>query len=217
MIFIATAMCSTMFSVAQVPVKHEPRHHNVFENEYVRILDVHFGPKDTTLYHVHSTPSVFYTFTKTITTQQLMGRPAGRGSLSSIGPPSYDSLGTPRIHRVWNDDTTWFHVMDIELTAGKPTTNPSVLQHPFLRLAFNRYLAIGYSVQLKAGDKIEIPPSANGYLFVSQADVNITYESGSAIQQRMMKLGHFIWAEAGKAFSIMANNSAGSFMLLQLK
>ena len=130
MIFIATAMCSTMFSVAQVPVKHEPRHHNVFENEYVRILDVHFGPKDTTLYHVHSTPSVFYTFTKTITTQQLMGRPAGRGSLSSIGAPSYDSLGTPRIHRVWNEDTTWFHVMDIELTVGKPTTNPAVLQHP---------------------------------------------------------------------------------------
>jgi hypothetical protein len=214
---LALAISCALDIAAQVPVKNEPRHHNVFENEYIRVLDVHFGPKDTTMYHIHSTPSVFYTFTKTITTQQLLGRPAGRGSASVTGPPSYDSLGSPRTHRVWNDDTSWFHVMDVELTASKPTTNPVVLQHPLLRLAFNRYLANGYSVQLNTGDKIDVPASSIGYLFVSQGDANITYQSGNSSQQLFMKAGHFIWVEAGKAFTIAAKDTSGSFMLLQLK
>lgn len=217
LVLLALAIGCGLDISAQVPVKNEPRHHNVFENEYVRVLDVHFGPKDTTMYHIHSTPSVFYTFTRTITTQQLPGRPAGRGSTSVMGPPSYDSLGAPRTHRVWNDDTSWFHVMDVELTAGKPTTNPAVLQHPSLRLAFNRYLANGYSVQLSTGDKVDIPASSIGYLFVSQGNADITYQSGNLSQQRFMKAGHFIWIEAGKTFSVTANDSVSNFMLLQLK
>jgi hypothetical protein len=32
-------------------VRNEPRHHNVFENEFARILDVYLAPGDTTLYH----------------------------------------------------------------------------------------------------------------------------------------------------------------------
>lgn len=214
---IALAIAFSICTTAQVPVKHEPRHHNIFENEYVRVLDVHFGPKDTTLYHIHSTPSVFYTFTRTVTTQQLWGRPAGRGSASSPGLPSYDSLGTPRTHRVWNDDTVWFHVMDVELLAGIPKSNPAVLQHPSLRLAFNRYLANGYSIQLKGGDKIEIPASQIGYLLVSQGDATINYKSGNSSGKRFMKPGHFIWVEAGNAFSLNALDIPATFMLLQLK
>ena len=38
---------------AQIPVSIEPRHHKVFENEYVRVLDVHIVPGDTTLFHKH--------------------------------------------------------------------------------------------------------------------------------------------------------------------
>ena len=216
-IFIALAICSTMSGVAQVPVKNEPRHHNVFENEYIRILDVHFGTRDTTLYHIHSTPSVFFTFTKTKTAQQLMGRPPGPGNTSVPGQPSYDSLGTPRIHRVWNEDTTWFHVMDIELTAGKPRNNEPVLQHPLLKLSFNRFLANGYILRLHTGDSIELPAPATGYLLVSQGDATINYTAGNSKQKRLMKAGHYIWTEAGKAFSIKATNAPATFMLLQLK
>ncbi len=209
---------SAVFSLeAQVPVRDEPRHHNIFENEFIRILDVHFGPGDTTLYHIHNTPSVFYTFTRTATASQLMGGPPGRSSVSRTGPPSYDSLGNPRVHRVWNEDTSWFHVMDIELTAGKPRSNQPVLQHPFLTLAFSRFLANGYTVRLEPGEQIELPATTTGYLLVSQGDADIRCRSGKKEQRRLMKAGHYIWTEAANAFSMTASGSAAAFMLLQLK
>jgi hypothetical protein len=31
---------SSLLTAAQIPVRDEPRHHNVFENSYVRLLDV---------------------------------------------------------------------------------------------------------------------------------------------------------------------------------
>jgi hypothetical protein len=205
------------FSRAQVPVKYEPRHHNLFENEYIRVLDVNIGPRDTTLFHVHNTPSVFFTFTKTSTTSQLIGREPSRSTVSNPGPPSYDSLGTPRIHRVWNNDTTWFHVMDIELKGEKPKTNQPVLQHPLLTLAFNRYLANGYRLQLKAGDSIDLPSTTAGYLLVSQGDGEIQIQEGNSKQLRFMKPGHYIWIESGKTFSVKNSGTLLNLMLLQLK
>ena len=44
---------------AQLPVRMEPRHHKVFENDYVRVLDVNIVPGDTSLFHIHEIPSVF--------------------------------------------------------------------------------------------------------------------------------------------------------------
>src|SRR6188474_2716272 len=118
---------------AQVHVRNEPRHHNVFENEFVRILDVHLSPKDTTLYHLHNTPSVFIIFTNTNVGSQLKGGPPQKGA-NIKGLISYDSLSAPRIHRVWNEDTSWFHVMDVELTSKLQKGNIPVLQHPSLQL-----------------------------------------------------------------------------------
>ena len=64
---------------AQVPVSKEPRHHNVFENNSVRLLNVLLPAGDTTLYHIHSTPSVFIGFTKTTTGSQLIYQQPSEG------------------------------------------------------------------------------------------------------------------------------------------
>src|SRR5450432_3004027 len=108
--FMIIVSCLGSFASAQVAVRSEPRHHNVFENDYVRVLDVWIAPNDTTQFHIHATPSVFIMLTKTTTSAQLLGQQSVR-SISVAGSSRYDSLVTPRIHRVWNDDTTWFHVM----------------------------------------------------------------------------------------------------------
>jgi hypothetical protein len=42
----------------QVPVHEEPRHHLVFQNKEIRILNVLVPPGDTTQYHIHTTPSL---------------------------------------------------------------------------------------------------------------------------------------------------------------
>jgi hypothetical protein len=102
---------------AQVQVRLEPRHKNVFENKYLRLLDVHIVPGDTSQFHTHSTPSFFLRYTNTNVWTQTKGQDWTQ-SLRAPGEPSYDSfLNDTLIHRVTNSDTVDFHVTDIEILA----------------------------------------------------------------------------------------------------
>jgi hypothetical protein len=216
-VFTIMIICSGMFAFTQPAVRNEPRHHNVFENEYVRILDVYLPPNDTTQFHIHATPSVFITFTKNITGAQLIGQQPAR-TTSVAGYTWFDSLVVPRIHRVWNEDSTWFHVMDIELTGGQPGRNESPLKNSSLQLLFNESLVIGYHVELQAGTSMQLPPSPGGYLLISLGEAVIDYGENDIVQHRIMKAGHYIWIKAGKASLITASNHLpATFTLLQLK
>jgi len=202
---------------AQVQVRNEPRHHNVFENEFIRILDVHLGPGDTTLYHLHNTPSVFIVFTNTNVGSQLIGQQSQKGA-NITGEVSYDNLNTPRTHRVWNADTSWFHVMDIELTSTKQKKNIADLQNSALKLLFNKQQVNGYNLELKAATNIQLPPSTDGYLLLSKSESIIEFKIDEAVQDRIMKPSHYIWIEAGKKISIKNMDSkAANFVLLQFK
>jgi hypothetical protein len=214
---VVIILLGCLSTTAQVPVRDEPRHHNVFENGYVRLLDVFLGPHDTTQFHVHNTPSVFTTFTKTATGSRLVsGQPSG--DLSVAGKSWYDSLATPRIHRVWNEDTAWFHVMDIELVAGKPQGDQPVLQDPVLKLYFKEPLANGYRLELQRGSSVNLPASSIGYLLLSIGHAVIEYRANDHIGNRIMKGGHYVWIEPGKPFSFTSQtNTSSSFVLLQLK
>jgi len=216
-ILLMATLCGIIVVTAQVPVRDEPRHHNVFENEYLRILDVHLGPGDTTLYHLHNTPSVFIVFTNTNVGSQLIGKQPQKGA-NVTGDVSYDSLTTARTHRVWNEDKSWFHVMDVELTSTKQKKDVPVFQIPSLKLLFNKQEVNGYSIELKASASLQIPASASGYLLISKTESRFEFEISNNIQNRMMKPSHYIWIEAGNNFSIKRiGNQPANFVLLQLK
>src|SRR5215475_8061503 len=113
---ILLLICLALSPIAwsQVQVSEEPRHHKVLANEWVRVLDVHIPPHDTTQMHKHSTPSVFLILSNTKTGSQVVVEPA-KTSFAD-GNIWFESFqDKPRIHRVWNEDTVEFHVMDIEL------------------------------------------------------------------------------------------------------
>ena len=216
-LLLISALCSTVLVSAQVQVRNEPRHHNVFENEFIRILDVHLGPGDTTLYHLHNTPSVFIVFTNTNVGSQLIGQQSQKGA-NITGEVSYDNLNTPRTHRVWNADTSWFHVMDIELTSTKQKKNIADLQNSALKLLFNKQQVNGYNLELKAATNIQLPPSTDGYLLISKSESIIEFKIDEAVQDRIMKPSHYMWVEAGKKISIKNMDSkAANFVLLQFK
>ena len=56
-----------------VPVVREPYHKNVFENDYVRMIDVQIPVGVTTQYHVHEIPSVIIYLTKSSNASQTWG------------------------------------------------------------------------------------------------------------------------------------------------
>jgi len=127
---------------AQVQVRNEPRHKNVIENEYFRVLDVNIAPHDTTLQHIHSTPSVILLFTNTITAEQLKGHDWVKGK-SVAGNAFYRDFSKDTvIHKVSNWDTVPFHVTDIELLSTyEPNSGRRPLPFPVL---FDNDKAIAY-------------------------------------------------------------------------
>ena len=108
--------------------------------------------------------------------------------------------------------------MDIELIAGKPHSDQPVLQSPLLKLFFNKPLANGYRLEMQPGSRLELPASAIGYLLLSIGPAVINYKSNDYIQHRVMKGGHYVWIDPGKAFSMASDgNTSASFVILQLK
>ena len=216
-IFTKLIFISGLTLPAQVHVRDEPRHHNVFENNIVRILDVYLGPKDTTQYHLHNTPSVFIILANCKVSSQLQGGQPQPGANVS-GTISYDAMKTERIHRVWNEDTVWFHVMDVELTSKKQKNTIDVIQNASLKLLFNEERANGYIADLTTGNHFQLPSSANGYLIISKEAASIDLVINSKTQHRVMKPGHYAWIEPGNGCLFRSNETKpGSFIILQLK
>ena len=211
------ALSHSLFISAQVHVRDEPRHHNVFENEYLRILDVLLAPNDTTQYHLHNTPSVFIILANCRVTSQLLGGQPQPGA-NVAGIISYDAMKTERIHRVWNIDTSWFHVLDVELTGKNQKGKTTVLQDPFLKLLFDAPQANGYRITLQPGNSIDLSSPSHGYLLISLSKSSLDIKTQQATQHRIVRDGHYEWIEAGRAFTLtMTGQDPGNFVLLQLK
>src|SRR5438045_2634886 len=99
-----------------VPVQQEPLHKVVFENNYLRIIDVQIRPGETSLYHTHEIPSVIVYLTKStnrsesLPDKQILMRDVSPGQ-SRYAP--YDQK--PLTHRVTNTGSSLFRVFDIEV------------------------------------------------------------------------------------------------------
>jgi hypothetical protein len=151
--FSVAAVC---FAQDAIPVRLEPRHHNVFENPWVRVLDVRIPPGDTSLMHKHETPSVFIVLGNTKTGSQVLVEPAKvQFSHESIWFESFAS--SPRIHRVWNSDTSVFHTIDLELPHKDPVEIDPPLNMKEVTVLFDEKFVRGYRLKLGAHVGLYVP------------------------------------------------------------
>ena len=158
------------FLTAQVQVSKEPRHKKVLENKYIRLLDVRIPPGDTTLFHIHSTPSLFLHFTNTVVCSQEKGQ-TWEKSKNKEGEADYVSFKNETwVHRVSNCDTIPFHVTVIEILSPYKTTthlkplpfavlfeNEKAFAYRFSNSSFNKQLISGRGpmvAELVAGDEV---------------------------------------------------------------
>ena len=136
---------------AQVQVSKESHHKNVLENKYIRLLDVWINPGDTTLFHIHSTPSLFLLLTNTDAGSQIMGKKWTKNR-NEMGKASYSSFTNDTlVHRVGNFDTSLFHVNDIELLSSYKANIP-IQPLPFTVL-FDNEKVIAYKLTQSSLDK----------------------------------------------------------------
>ena len=216
---VAIYLFSSLYAVAQVPVSKEPRHHPVFENDKVRILNVLLPPGDTTQYHVHSTPSVFISFTRTLTGSQLKNSQPDY-STSVAGNVWYEDLSEPhiKIHRVWNMDTSAFHVMDIELLKKETRfiSNPPAIPNALLQI--DTSWARTYAIHLANNESVNINEQPYDFILIAIDDAKIKLMKNGKESTLFTKPGWFYWINANEKFSFFnAGNSPADFRLIGIK
>jgi hypothetical protein len=207
---------STLQTRAQeaIAVSKEPLHTKVFENEYVRVLDVQIAPGDTTLFHKHETPSVFISLHPVKTGSQVIVEEGVATALSLDRTITFEGFyKSPRIHRVWNADTSVFHVMDIEvLTKGNIDAGAAIEGEPFKQL-FNAPPVRAYRVTLKGNQDLEIKRNT-AVLVVWLSD-----RGSVAVNKRpFTKQGDFLFIPPSENIELVNKTAQESgFALLELK
>lgn len=151
-----------------VAVHEEPFHKIVFENDYVRLIDVQMTPAQTSLYHRHVIPSVVVYLTKS--TNRSESWPAKEILTRDIVPGEsryapYDEK--PLAHRVTNTGAGLFRVFDIELLRKKPADKKALPALPAnARPHWDENLARSSNWTLEPGARLELPAGDAALLVV---------------------------------------------------
>jgi len=202
-------------SFAQRQAREEPRHKNVFENKWVRILDVHIKPGDTTLFHRHSTPSVIVILTDTKLGTQLQGSEPVI-SQTHAGSISYASYGEkPIFHHVWNDDTAMFHVMDIELLGKREGSGGAAEVAQDFEPVWQEKMVNSYSISLKENENSTKVAGAHPVLLINISGTTLV-QAGTKERISLSKAGQFTWIEPGMVLQI-SNQSKGGSRLVSME
>src|SRR5687768_12319642 len=122
-------VASFVFQEGVVPVFEEPRHRVVFENQYVRVLDVVLPPGDATLFHRHAEDLIGVTIADAPTRRQEMGKAASDAPAGKAGDVWFQGYKkSPAIHKVTNTGTTSLHYVAAEILSsiGAPLGSPAL-------------------------------------------------------------------------------------------
>ncbi len=205
----------TAVVTAQVQVSKEPRHKKVLENKFIRLLDVRMQPGDTSLFHIHSTPSLFLHFTSTVVCVQIKGE-AWTKNKNTEGNASYRSfVNDTLVHRVSNCDTVPFHVTDIEiLSSYKPRTPLKPL--PFTVL-FDNEKAIAYRLSGTSFNNQLINGRGPMVAELVAGDEVTCYDTKSK-RSTTIKTGKYLYIKPGSTFYFsVKENGKNNLVLFEIK
>lgn len=170
-----------------VDVRQEPQHHNRFENDYVRVYDVRFGPGEASLYHRHHIDTMYVTVYDTRVWDHRLGAdeaqvhdlPAG---LSLCRPHGAD----PLIHQVRNEGTGLMHMIGAEVKSLPGLVSPRPFEGPFHKQLANPSGAARlrlYEIRLEPGDTTGTLHYDFSGLTVSLSDANVEYGDGNGTRR----------------------------------
>ena len=211
---ISTISMLQTYAQEVIAVSKELMHKKVFENDYLRVLDVQIAPGDTTQFHKHETPSVFISLHPVRTGSQVIVEEGSATVLSLDRRISFEGFyKSPRIHRVWNADTSVFHVMDIEvLTKGDKDIGEPIQGEAFKEL-FDAPPVRTYRVTLKSNQTIEIKRNT--------AVLVVGLNDGSNVmvnEKAFAKQGDFLFIPPSESIKLVNKMlQECSFALLELK
>jgi hypothetical protein len=159
-IFVFLSICAVLTKVCgqnPVPVYEEPRHKPVFTNEYVRVIQARIKNTDTSLFHIHATPSAFVFVKPAHYENQVLGEKWTTPNYPK-GYAWYSSFANgPSTHRVAAHPNDEIFAYDVELLSNY-AANKSAQWVPLVNdTIFISDKAAGYKITLsKDNPRLEI-------------------------------------------------------------
>jgi hypothetical protein len=204
---------STIMTAQVVTVSKEPRHHTILQNKFVRVLNVWLPPGDTTLFHIHATPSLFAILSNTYTGSQIMGEDWSDINVSVAGTVWYRSFFQDTlVHRVANFDMIPFQANDIEILSSYNKNASSKKQLPYT-LLFDNEKASAYQLR-SAPIKNQIIKDRGPMIAILISGEALFYYATGSKQRTEIKTGKALYIEPGTAFYFAGEGSKEINMVL---
>ncbi|MDQ3016999.1 MAG: hypothetical protein M3R25_09835 [Bacteroidota bacterium] len=202
--------------LAQVQVRDEPFHKPVLENEYFRLLDVWIQPGDTSLFHIHSTPSLFLYLSDTKVCVEEKGK-AWISDITKTGYSWYRSFDPDTVvHRVANCDTVPLHVTDIEILSSYNVDQLKDIQPLDIPLKYNNEKAFAYTL---SSSDLKKTIQTRGPMIAELAKGNTVYYDNVTNQRaKSLTQGKYVYIDPGTTFYFTTNDTGAiEIVLFEIK
>jgi len=207
---------SSSIIMAQVQVSEEPMHRNVFQNKYIRLLDVWLQPGDTTQFHIHSTPSLFVYFSNNKISSQIRGEEWIKDQ-SESGKAWYRSFSPGiLVHRVCNLDTVPFHVNDIEILSSYDNKNLSGNKPLPFPLLFENEKAFAYRLTNSTIYRKIIEGRGPMVAELVTGD-GIFFHDTKTKHEKEIKAGKYFYIEPGASFYFTSSAGEINMVIFEIK
>jgi hypothetical protein len=184
-----------------VPVESAPFHLEVFENEYVRFLNVLIPPGKVGAYHRHSIDFAWVTVEATDRLEiTVLDKPMELASLKSGQVVFSGYSKAPLIHQVANAGQTSFHVIGIEILDSHPGRfSPSTRADvPAYTSVLDNERVRGWRLVLQAGESAAvISQTAPGIRMVVQGGDTVESAGDKPDHELNLVRGDFVWQAGG--------------------
>jgi hypothetical protein len=206
------ALLSTDSTTAQITVHQEPHHKIIFENEYVRLIDLTLRPNDTTLEHTHSIASAVVFLTRSKVAIQDAGKPPVVTEFEP-GNTVFRNYGEkPVLHTVWIEDTSVFTCLVAEMLHRSPV-DPGVVDtdDATKKLLWRQKSADAYSIRLSSGQHYTLLKSNCAYLLICFAGKT---EIESAAKTQTLDAGAYAFFAPDEEIVLHAEQGASAGCIL---
>ena len=219
-VLFLSAVLSSHAADQPLPVRDEPYHKVILENDYVRVIDVQIPPGQTTLYHTHDVASVIVYLTKSTNASQTWGDTTGVLTPRTTAPgdsryANYDEKALS--HRVTNTGTNLFRVLDIELVRPVPASEGFPANSPEFKTTWREKRVRSSNVKLASGSRLGIGANDCAHLLVitdGAMQVSADSEKGPP---RQLKAQEFFFVPPKTAFRFTGASPKAEAVLLELR
>ena len=220
---LVALLCAAVLSAfaqqpAEVSITSEPSHHQVIQNEFVRVFDVTVAPKASTLVHRHTRDYLFVT----LGDSDVINARTGAAPVP-LKLKDGEIRFTPGnfAHAAINSSDKPFHNLTIELL--KPSTNvqtcsdvcavpapcaaESGRQCPTIerRISSDQWTAL--YVTMPAGSRLDRHTHVAPHLVVAITELDFTQQVGDETRHTHVPAGGYAWVPAGLTHTL-ANTGA---------